>query len=179
MLDFIILIALGWAVYKGFTKGLIVAVFSLLAFIVGLAAATKLSAVVAGWLGKQVTVDKHWIPMLSFTLVFIATVFLVHFGAKMIEKTVKMAMLGWVNRAGGILFYVVLYMVILSVILFYANKLQIISPSTFAASKMYTLIKDVGPSAINGLGVVIPIFKDVFKQLEDFFGGVAVKVASK
>ena len=50
MLDGIFLILLIIAIIKGYSRGLIVALFSFLAIIIGLVAAIKLSAVVAAYL---------------------------------------------------------------------------------------------------------------------------------
>jgi membrane protein required for colicin V production len=157
------------AVKKGYSKGLIVAVFSLIGFIVGLAAAIKLSAVVAGWLGTQINVAQQWIPIISFAVVFIGVVYLVKLGAVLVEKSIQFVMLGWVNKIGGILFYALLYSIILSVFCFYAKQLNIITTSTINDSKVYTIIAPLGQEVINSIGVVIPIFKNLFTQLENFF----------
>jgi hypothetical protein len=83
-----------------------------------LAAALKLSAVVAGYIGKTVKVSDQWLPVISFIVVFIIVIILVHLGAKAIEKSVQAVMLGWVNRIGGIIFYLLLYFTIFSVLPF-------------------------------------------------------------
>jgi membrane protein required for colicin V production len=172
LIDFAFIMMMALACYKGYSKGLIVAVFSLLAFIIGLAAAIKLSAVVAGWLGTQVSVSQQWLPLLSFAFVFIVVALLVRLGAKFIEKTVQFAMLGWINKLGGILFFAVLYTIILSIILFYAEQIKLIEPKAIAASKFYSFLIPIAPKVINGIGAVIPIFKDLFEQLQGFFGGI-------
>ena len=56
-IDVLFLILLLWAVFKGLRHGLIIAVVSALAFILGLAAAMKLSATLAGYLGASNTVS--------------------------------------------------------------------------------------------------------------------------
>jgi membrane protein required for colicin V production len=176
MLDIIFAIIIIIACIKGYQKGLIIAVFSVLAFIIGLAAALKLSAVVAGWLGNHSNINVKWLPALSFALVFLAVVLLVRWGARLIEKTFQMALLGWVNRLGGILFYAILYIIIFSIFLFYAEKLQLLKPESFQASQTYPFIKPWGPVVIDGFGKIIPVFKDMFTQLESFFGTVSNKI---
>ena len=57
VIDIIFVILLLLAVIKGYQRGLIVAVFSLIAFIIGLAAAMKLSTVVAGHIGGAVKIS--------------------------------------------------------------------------------------------------------------------------
>ena len=77
IIDIICIILLVLAVIKGFQRGLIVGVFSLLAVIIGLAAAIKLSAVVASHIGEAVKISDRWLPVLSFAVVFIAVVLLI------------------------------------------------------------------------------------------------------
>ena len=66
LIDLLLLILAVFAIIKGFSRGLIVGIFSLLAIIIGLAAAMKLSLVVAGWLGESVNVSERWLPVISF-----------------------------------------------------------------------------------------------------------------
>jgi membrane protein required for colicin V production len=178
IIDTLVFVLLAIAIFKGYSKGLIIAVFSFIGLFVGLAAAVKCSAVVAGWLGKQMTTGQHWIPTLSFAIVFFAAVFLVRQGAAIVQKTVQMAMLGWVNKIGGIIFYAIIYLVLISIIVFYVKQLHIVNDATIQQSQTYPFIASIGPKAINGLGVIIPIFKDLFTQLEDFFAAISTKVSA-
>ncbi|MBP6430561.1 MAG: CvpA family protein [Ferruginibacter sp.] len=175
-IDIVFAVILIMACIKGFQKGLIVALFSILAFIVGLAAALKLSTAVAGWLSNSVTVSAKWLPFISFALVFLAVVLLVRWGAKLIEKTFQMALLGWVNKLGGIVFFLALYTIVFSIFLFYAEKIQLIQPDVIQASSTYSFIKPWGPKVIEGLGTVIPFFKDMFTDLSNFFGKLSTTI---
>ena len=74
IIDIIVAVILILAIIKGYRQGLIVAFFSLIAFIVGLAAALKLSVVVAGYIGKAVNVSDKWLPIISFAVVFLVEV---------------------------------------------------------------------------------------------------------
>lgn len=176
LLDIILLVLLILAVIKGYQRGLIVGVFSLIAIIVGLAAAIKLSAVVAGYIGKAVKISDTWLPVISFAVVFILVVLLIRLGANMLQKTVEIALLGWVNRLGGILLYIAIYLIVYSVILFYGEQVKLIRPETIQNSVSYTFIQPWGPRVINGFASVIPFFEDMFAELQSFFGGVAQKL---
>ena len=176
IIDIIVAIILIFAIIKGYKQGLIVALFSVVAFIVGLAAAMKLSVVVAGYVGKAVNISDKWLPIISFAVVFLIVVLLVRLGAKFIEKSVEFAMLGWVNRLGGILLYAGLYILIFSILLFYAEQLNMIKPETKAGSVTYAYIQPWGPKLMDGLGKIIPVFKGMFEDLEDFFDGVSKQV---
>lgn len=176
MIDIIFAILLIIAVIKGLRKGLVVALFSIVAFIIGLAAALKLSAVVALYLEKNVSVPGKWLPVISFALVFLVVVILVNLGAKFIEKSFEMAFLGWANKLAGAVLYALLYTIIFSVVLFYADKIHLLQPQTFEKSTTWPYIKPWGPMIIDGIGKLIPWFKDVFTSLENFFENIAGKI---
>ena len=163
------------AIFKGFSKGLIVALFSFLAFIIGLAAAIKLSVVVAAWLGDNINVSQRWLPFIAFVVVFFTVILLVRLGAKAIEKIFKIAMLGWLNRIGGVIFYALLYLFICSVVLFYAAQLHLLGENTIKTSVTYPYLQPLAPKIVEGIGVILPFFKNMFAELSGFFEGVAVK----
>ena len=176
ILDIIVAVILILAVIKGYRQGLIVALFSVVAFIIGLAAALKLSVVVAGYIGQSVKISDKWLPIISFAIVFLIVVLLVRLGARFIQKTVEFAMLGWLNRLSGILLYAGLYILIFSILIFYADQLGFIKPETKNESVTYAYIQPWGPKLMEGLGKIIPVFKGMFNDLEDFFDGVSKQV---
>jgi membrane protein required for colicin V production len=177
IIDIAFVIVMILAIFKGLGKGLILGIFSLLAFIIGLAAALKLSVVVVGWLKDSAGSLSKWLPLISFILVFIAVVFLVNLAARAIKKTMQFAMLGWLDSLGGMILYLAIYTIIFSVFLFFADKLFLIQPATIHDSKIYPYVAPWGPKVIDNLGNIIPIFKDMFTQLQDFFGNLAKKTA--
>ena len=174
-IDICCLVLLVLAIFKGYRQGLIVAVSSVLAFMVGLAAAMKLSAIVVTYLSKNLTIGAQWLPFISFLIVFIAVVWLVRLGAGLLEKTAGLVLLGWANKMAGVVLYTLLYFMLLSVIIFYAAKMNLASPGLIASSKAWPWIKPLGPWAMDGIGKVIPYFKDMFGQLASFFEGVSKK----
>lgn len=177
ILDVLFAIILVLATVKGYRRGLIVGIFSFIAIMVGLAAAIKLSAVVAGYIGDSVKVSDTWLPIISFALVFLIVVLLVRLGANFIQRTAEVAMLGWLNRLGGIILYVALYITIFSIIIFYAEQVNLIRDQTIDKSLTYSFVQPWGPKAINAFGTIIPFFKNMFVDLEAFFGGVSDKVS--
>jgi membrane protein required for colicin V production len=176
LIDIIFAIIIVIACIKGYQRGLIIAVFSIIAFIVGLAAALKLSAVVAGQLKGSLSVSAKWLPFISFVVVFLVVVLLVRWGGKLVEKSFQMVMLGWVNRIGGIVLFAALYMIIFSIFLFYAEKLLLLQPAVIHSSQTYPLVQPWGPKVIDGFGKLIPVFKDMFSDLESFFSGISDKI---
>lgn len=177
LLDLFFAVVIVLAILKGYRKGLIVGLFSLVAVIIGLAAAMKLSTVVAGYIGKAVKVSDSWLPVISFAVVFLIVVLLIRLGANAIERIIEVAMLGWVNKIAGVILYVAIYTIVFSVLLFYAEQVKLIQPETINKSVTYSYVQPLGPKAINGFGSVIPIFKNMFGDLQQFFSGVAKNIS--
>lgn len=175
IIDIIFLLLLVIAIIKGISRGFIVAIFSFLAIIIGVAAAMKLSYIVANWLQHSFNTGQEWLPVLSFLIVLIGVILLVRWIANLIQAAVKIAMLGWLNKLGGIVLYLFIYLFTYSVLLFYLTKMNFIKPETIAASKTYSLIEPFGVKAIDIVGKVIPFFKGIFQQLSDFFENIAAK----
>jgi membrane protein required for colicin V production len=172
IVDIIYLFLIIAAVIKGYERGFIVAVFSYIAIVIGLAAALKLSSGLAALLLQSTHL--RWLPFFSFVLVMIGVVFIVRLFAGLIQKSVRLIMLGGIDRLGGILLYAALYTTVFSVVLFFAGKVHLLPHDISATSKMYGFIAPWGPNVINGFAVIIPWFKDMFSQLEAFFGSAAI-----
>ncbi len=165
------------AIFNGLRKGFVVGVFSLLGFIIGLAAALKLSAVVASHLHNSAIAGSKWLPLVSFLVVFIIVILIVSLVARLIKKTIQFVMLGWLDSLGGMVLYLIIYTIVFSVVLFFAEKMSLLKHDLTAGSMMYKYVAPWGLAVINNLGKIIPFFKDMFTQLEVFFEGLAKKSA--
>ncbi len=177
IIDSIFFILLVLAVFKGYRNGFIVAVFSFVGIIIGLAAAMKLSTAVAGWLKNSTSISAEWLPFLSFLLVMIGVLILVRIGARLIQSAMELVLLGWLNKLSGIVLYMALYTTLYSVLLFYVGKLGLIKPVAVLASHTYSFIQPWGPKAIEYFARIIPWFKGMFEQLSRFFDNIAQQVA--
>ncbi|HEV3251595.1 MAG TPA: CvpA family protein [Puia sp.] len=171
-IDILFLVFVIIAVFRGLRRGLIVAVFSFAACIIGLAAAVKLSAIVAVHLKDAIHVSEKWLPILAFILVFVLVVFVVRRAANLLEKLIDFVWLEWLNKLGGVILYTALYLAVFSVLLFYGSSSHILPRSMIESSKVYHFIEPWGPAVINQLARIIPLFRDMFVQLEAFFGNL-------
>lgn len=164
------------ASYKGYNRGLIVAIFSFVGLIVGLAAAIKFSAFVANWLSKNTHISLGWLPVLSFLLVLIVVVTFIRFTAGLLQKSVEFLFMGWINKVGGIILYAALFTMTFSVVLFYAVQLNVLTTQSIHSSKCYGFVAPWASYCINGIGKIFPIFKGLFTQLEAYFQLAARKL---
>lgn len=175
-IDLLFLLFMVLAVFRGLRQGFIIAVFSAVALVIGLAAAIKLSAIVAGYGRVNTHISSRWLPVLAFALVFLVVVIGVRAGGRLAEKAVDLALLGWLNKLAGVLLFAVLYNIILSVLLFYAVQVHLVSAGTLSSSVTYPFVRPWGPVVIDEFGKFVPWFKGMFTQLEDFFGRLGNKL---
>jgi membrane protein required for colicin V production len=100
-LDAIIGVALAWALFRGFQKGFIVKIASLIALVAGTFAGFHGSEGLANWLTNEVNWSETSVQLTAFILTFILVVIGVHFLAKLIEKMVDLTALGLINKLAG------------------------------------------------------------------------------
>lgn len=168
IIDLITLVLLALGIYKGWKKGLVVAVCSVLGVGIGLMAALTFSAKLSAYLQTK---GEHavWMPFLTFVVIVIVTIFLVRLLANSVQKLLKALYLSTLNRIGGILLFLLGYFSVYSIILFYASGISLISPTMISDSKTYQYIEPWGPAAMNGIGELVPWFKDVMGKIRAGF----------
>lgn len=168
IIDLITLLLMVMAIYKGWKKGLVVAICSFFALYLGLLIALRFSASVSTYFQDKGE-TAVWLPFVVFLLLIIATIFLVRILANTLSKVLKAIMLGWLNRIGGILLYTIGYIAIFSMLLFYANGLHLISENVKTHSFTFAAVCDLGPTSVHLFEKIIPIFGDMLTQLKNGF----------
>ena len=123
-IDIVIIIILIWSLIKGFRKGFIIELASLLALALGIFGAIKFSDFVAGFLSENVNLPTDYTPLIAFALTFIVIVIGVHFLARLIQGFVKMVALNIFNRLAGALFSGLKALLILSFVLFFLESID-------------------------------------------------------
>lgn len=154
-LDIILCIPLIWGLYKGFTKGLIVQVASLLALILGVYGALVFSDFAKEILEQNFQMDHKYIPLAAFASTFIVIVIAVHFLGKILEKAINIIALGFFNKIFGAVFGFMKAALLLSVLLFVFEmvdaQISLISKKEKSKSVLYDpmsqLIPTIAPDA--------------------------------
>lgn len=93
-----------YAAWKGFKKGLIVEVFTLLALLVGIYAGIHFSDWTASKIEDLFEKDFKYLPAIAFTITFLGIGAMVFFAGKTLEKMVDVVNLSPLNKGLGIVF---------------------------------------------------------------------------
>lgn len=170
IIDVLYLIFLVFFLIRGYSKGVVVALFAVLSIIIGIFCAIKFSGFVANLIAKDA--KPFWLPFLSYVIVFIGVVFLIRLGAKAIDKLMKAAFLGFFNRLGGALLYALLITLIFSSFLWFFDHWAIINPETKSASYCYHFLVAFAPKAFSVIGELFPFVKNLFKEFSSIINSV-------
>ncbi len=165
-IDIFIILILGLAAVKGFNKGLIVELFSLVAFFFGIFVAIEFAAPVADALAQ----GSAWYGLVLvgvFVLLFFALSFAVNLLAKIIKKAVQLILLGWLDSLLGSLIGMLKWAFILSIILWVLSAVGFQLPQkTLRSSMLYPHIAAIGPKAFDLIETLLP-FMDEFRELRE------------
>ena len=122
--DIILLLVLVLSVYKGWTKGFIMALFVFVSYFIALALAFQFSGMVQGYIWKGEAGQSRWYGFLAFAIVLIAGIIAVRLLGKLVEKLVEAVMLGVVNRLLGIALFTFIYCSLYAVILVFIESMN-------------------------------------------------------
>lgn len=151
-IDIVIIIPLVWMAFKGFKRGLIIELASLVALIGGIYGAVKFSQYTEGFISENVEVSESYLPLIAFVLTLILIVFGVHLLAKLLTKTLKLMALGVPNRLAGALFGFTKAAFIVCGFLMIFQSLnpawQFVEQKTLNDSLLYELMLDFGSIAL-------------------------------
>mgnify|MGYP001764323362 CR=1 FL=1 len=173
-IDVLIIVPLIYAGYKGFKHGLIIEVFTLLALFVGLYAGIHFSDFIAEFLNTTFSWNSEYLPIISFTIIFLGIGAMVFFAGKTIEQMVKVVNLTPLNKFFGVFFAVLKMLYIVSVILViaesYDEKGDFFPEEKKENSLLYTPVKAISTTTIPGMDASTIFIKNAFKAESDSTG---------
>ncbi|NVO01386.1 MAG: CvpA family protein [Bacteroidetes bacterium] len=148
-LDILFCIPLIWFAYKGFSKGFVVELASLIALILAVYCGVYFSNFAAGFLVNTLGMGPKYTPIIAFIITFILVLIIVFTLAKMLEKSLNLLALGIPNKILGVVFGLAKTVLVISVILLIFNKLDdkgtMISKETRNKSMLYNPISSIAP----------------------------------
>jgi membrane protein required for colicin V production len=167
LIDFFIVAILVFALVRGFIKGLIIEVASVLALILGIWGAIRFSGFVGQRLTDYFDLTTQYLGVIAFAITFIIIVLLVHLLANILDKLLKAVALGIPIRILGAVFGVLKTTLILSIMFIILNtindKREFIPRQQLENSMLYYPISDIAPA-------LFPLIEggDLLKSFERF-----------
>ena len=150
ILDAIILICFIPAIIQGFRKGFIAQVIAIVAIIAGIWMSFKFSKLVSGWIGQYIEASGQVLQIVAFALILVLVILALGALAKLLEATVKIVMLGWLNKLLGVIFSLLKCILIVGLIILVFNSVNaqfhLVKEETLLESRLYHPIKNTANS---------------------------------
>ncbi len=167
LLDIIILVPLLWGAYKGFTKGFVMEVVSLLAFVLAILIAFKTLHLGIELIRPYISAES-FLPLISFVLIYIAVVLLINLAGKLIKKFLDITLLGKVDDIAGAILGALKWAFGLSTILWLMNQAQIVVPNDVVEdSILFPYLVKYGPSLINTVSEIVPYGRGIVDAINE------------
>lgn len=158
ILDIILLICFVPAVIQGFRKGFISQVIAIISIIAGVWLSVQFASPVTAWLAQYIQGSEQVLKVVSFALIFIAVAAGLAILGKLIEGTVKLIMLGWLNRLLGVIFSLIKAGLIVGLVIMafcsLNNTFNFVSEETLSQSVLFPPLKNMAYT-------VFPYLKDL------------------
>lgn len=169
LIDIAFLLFIGFGFWRGFTRGIIVAIFSFLAWSIGLLGALKFSSWGAFFLRDNLGIKTNYNPIISFVLIMIVISLIIYFMGKILEKMIQVVQMGWLNKTLGGLLKASIYFLMYCVIIWLFNKAGSISPEVKAQSKLFDYINPVAPAVFDWLGRNVPAMQGLLQDISRYY----------
>ena len=144
-LDYILLIPMLYGLYRGFSKGLIIELTSLLALTIGIYGALHFSSFTFEFIVDYVEIKAVYIQLASYGLTFLIIVMLISVIGKILTMMIKLVALGLINRIMGAIFGGIKVFLILSVFISFFDRFnkqfRMINEEVLSSSLMYNSIR--------------------------------------
>ncbi len=113
---------------------------------------------VGEWLGGFIQADPKIINIVAFAIIVMVVILLLTLIGKLITKTLKLAMLGGLNRVLGVVFSLLKAALMIGLLIFLLDpvieKFQLVNPEVLENSVIYTALHDLSLK-------VFPYLKDL------------------
>ena len=168
-LDIVIAIILFLFGMKGYRKGLIIEVVTLLAFAVGIYGTMHFSDFTAAHLQEVIEIDPKYLNTVAFVLTFILLVIAVNMIGRALTNLIKAMNLTFFNKLGGFVFGGAKGVLLCSILLLVLTNFQLIGvlkPEVREQSKLYPYIEQTVPYVYRGFDLVKDYAKEVLPEKE-------------
>ena len=147
-LDIVILVLFIPGIIRGITKGFMEQAISLAGIVLSVYVAYHFSSYACDFIQKYITVSETVLHIIGFAVTLLAVLIVVILLAKLITKVVEMATLGWLNRALGFIFSILvtaLVLALLAIVFDTLNmKFELVKSEILQDSVLYGHLKDLG-----------------------------------
>ena len=168
-IDIIILIILGFFCIKGFFRGFIMEIFTLIGLLLAYVIALREMNSLASLIDSLFHLPPLIANVLSFTFIFILVVLLCRLLAGALRKLTRWTFLGWIDRGGGIMFGLFKGALVASLLALLVSLVPISDELEREKndSFLFRPVRSVAPAVFNFIKHTFPKTKDFYDEVSE------------
>jgi len=161
--DIFILLAVLIGAWKGYKDGFLMGLVTMLALVLGVFIAFKLTGEGMVFLQGEFNADKHTLPYITFFIIFLIVVVGVTFLGKAMRASIDKTFLGRVDEIMGSVLGAFKVVFMLSVMLWIIDSFKLNVPRHLTeGSYLYPFTVHFAPSLARGLAGIFPFLREIF-----------------
>lgn len=147
ILDIILLICFIPAIVQGIRKGFISQAISIVSLVLGIWLSARFASAVSDWIGQWITASGQVLEIVAFALILILVFLALGAAGRLLEATIRLVMLGWLNRLLGVVFALLKTALIVGLVILAFSSLNgtfgFVKEDVLAQSVLYPPLKDI------------------------------------
>lgn len=167
-LDIIILIPVLFGAYKGFKKGLLMELVSLVALLLATLLSFKLLDKGIDVLANYIDKNQTFVPYLAFVLIFVLVLFLVTYIGKATKKFLDVTLIGKLDDLAGGILGALKWAFAFSVLLWLSQSAGINPPESYTnGTIIYPYLIVYGPQIIDFFSALLPQASSLIESIKE------------
>lgn len=168
-IDTCILIVLGIFGVKGFIRGIVIEIFTLIGMVIAYIIAIREMSFFSNLLVSKLHLPDILASSIAFLVLFIGIVFIIRWLASALKLFARWTFIGWLDSLGGVLFGLFKGALIASLVLLLFSLLPLSAEiqKQQKASLLFKPVRSVAPFVFNTIKRVIPHSKDFYEELKE------------
>lgn len=151
-IDIVLTLILLYGAVRGFFRGLLAEVASLVGFVVGIYGAIHFSYILSDFFSEKLNWNTDYVNLIAFATTFLLIVVIISLAGKILTKMVGFVALGIVNKFLGASFGFIKIAFVASVIIMFfapANEdVDLVKKESLNQSNLYSPIKSIAPAIL-------------------------------
>lgn len=166
--DIVLLIVLLLGAYRGYTKGILLEIVAVVAFVAAIVGALQLMSWGVGFLSDTLEAEGAWLPLLAFILLFVGILTGVSIAGKMLKSVIHLTPIGYLDGLLGGAVGVIKWAFGISVLFILLDYAQVQLPNT-GNSQLYGYVHPFAYTVVEKLRGWFPVLENVIESIRQLF----------
>jgi membrane protein required for colicin V production len=167
IIDIGFLLVLGYSFYLGYSRGIIMTVFQVIAVFLGLLVSFKLTPILTTGLEKLTNSNDPWLFIAAFLFSIVVIFSLMRYFAKSLEGLMKSSKVNAINQILGGIFLAMVFTLFYSLFIWFADESKVLSDGSKLDSKSFSFLESYPGMVQTTFGWLEPHFQDFFNRSEN------------